>query len=103
MQRLTLCITFLCYFIDMTLLIRNWFFFFLTGANLRAFLAGITKITTEKVQIFILTTQFSIHTSANSLFYLNIILCEKQCERKRERDSERRKEKERENNNNKTL
>jgi hypothetical protein len=46
---------------------------------LRAFLARLAKITTEKTQISILTTYFSIHTRTDSLFYslfsLNIILC----------------------------
>jgi hypothetical protein len=53
----------------------------------RASPARIVKIITEKIQIFILTTHFSIHISTDSLFYylfsLNIILCGKEYERKR--------------------
>jgi len=56
--------------------------------NLRVSPTGIVKIITEKVQIFILATHFSIHTPTDSLFYslfsLNIILCV--CERERERE-----------------
>jgi hypothetical protein len=48
---------------------------------LRASLAGIIKITTEKIQISILAIHFFIHTPTDSLFYslfsLNIILCRK--------------------------
>jgi hypothetical protein len=46
----------------------------------------IAKVIIEKVHISILVTNFSMHTSTDSLFYLNIIFCWKECERKRERE-----------------
>jgi hypothetical protein len=61
----------------------------------RASSARIAKITTKKVQIFILITHFFFYTLTDfrfySLFCLNILLGEKECERKSERKCERRK------------
>jgi hypothetical protein len=60
---------------------------------MRASPVGVGKITIKNVQIFVLPIHFSIHVHFNiyiiysTLFFKNIILCEKECEsRERERE-----------------
>jgi hypothetical protein len=63
---------------------------------LRASSARVAKITTKKTQISILTTNFLIHTSKDSLYYtlfsLNIILCGREWKKEGEREWKKEKE-----------